>query len=94
VNLVIWSRVWPEREAIYEQVLAEFCRRHDIAFYSLREALGGLPVDPAPFYLPGDGHLSDRGARWIAALLAGYVETGRFDPQRALERPTAPRRSG
>jgi hypothetical protein len=88
VHLVFWSRTWPAEEAVYEAILEELCRRRGIPFYSLRRALEALPADADAFYLPGDGHLSDRGARWTAALVAGYVRSGRFEPDAALRAVT------
>ena len=68
VNVFIWTGRFPE-EPVYEGILKSFCRERGIAFLDLRDAERTVS-DHERLFLPGDGHFSDAGARWVAELLA------------------------
>jgi lysophospholipase L1-like esterase len=65
-----------DQEPVYRQMLAAFCREQGIAHYDLGDVMGRERADRAKLMLRGDGHFSDLGGRWVARLLAGYVESG------------------
>jgi lysophospholipase L1-like esterase len=73
VNVFAYTGVIRD-ESAYEKVLEAFCRRHGIAFLSLRPAFEGALRDGVDLFLKDDGHLADSGARLAAEALARYVD--------------------
>jgi hypothetical protein len=85
VNVLIWTGRFPDEEPVYVEVLESFCREHGIAFYNLREAERVLDGDSSALFLPGDGHFSALGARWVAMLLASRICEGHVVPPTRIE---------
>jgi hypothetical protein len=70
---------------VYVEVLESFCREHGLEFYNLREAERALDVDPSALFLPGDGHFSAVGARWVAIVLASRICEGHVVPPTRID---------
>ena len=71
VNVIIWTGHFAE-ERVYADVIGSFCRDHAIASFNLEDEERGVG-DREQLFLPGDGHFSARGARWVAEVLARYM---------------------
>ena len=63
-------------DRLYETILARFCERHAIAFFSLRDTFEEAQRAGADIYLPRDGHLNARGAPVTALALADHFPLG------------------
>ena len=60
----------PEEELTYEKVIQSFCKRQNIKFFSLRNALEEPKSRGMRIFLEGDyGHFADDGARIVAQLI-------------------------
>lgn len=59
-------------DSLYESIIADYCRTHDIAFFSLRQSYDDAQRVGLQIFLPHDGHLSDAGAMVTAQALADH----------------------
>lgn len=62
-------------EQIYENIMSDFCKSHDINFLNLRDSFASELKDEKTLFLKGDGHFSDEGATLAAKIVADYINT-------------------
>jgi hypothetical protein len=61
-------------DGLYERLIADYCGRYGVEFFSLRQSYDDARRAGVQLYLAHDGHLSDAGARITAQALANHFD--------------------
>ena len=77
INVFIYTgrNEYDEEEQIYENIMSNFCKSHDINLLSLRDSFASELKNEKTLFLKGDVHFSDEGAALTAKIVADYINT-------------------
>jgi hypothetical protein len=75
VNVFIYGGVsYPDPEAIYENIIENFCNEYQIQFYNLKDDIIRAMAQGKEVFLKRDGHFTDEGARVVAYAIANLTQ--------------------